>query len=221
MARTTLRLIAAGTTMALTAMFGAITSLPAAQAAPGPLSGTVFRDYNANGARNTATGPAAVDPGLPGVTVQAYGPSGALVGSTTSTANGSWSIAPSADGPYRIEFTNPPAGFQPSSSGAIGENTTVQFAPAAGETGIDIGYNIPSEYCQDNPDMVTSCYIYGPSAGNNNPVVVSFPYNAGTVEGDTVAANIDNPTAHALMIPHSQVGSTWGLAYERSAKTLY
>jgi hypothetical protein len=222
MSRFFVRSLAAITVAGLASTLGFFNPDTAAVAAPGPLSGTVFRDINANGVKDASTAtPTAVDSGQAGVTVQVFDPTGAQVATTTSAATGAWSITPSADGPYRIEFSNQPFGMEPTSAGAAGKNTAVQFAPAAGGTGFDIGYNLPSEYCQDNPDIATNCYVFGPYAANNNPVVVSFPYNAGTVEGDANPANVNNPTTHNIAIAQAQVGSTWGLAYQRNAKTLY
>ncbi len=216
------RSLAALTAIALSVTVLALTPLPVANAAPGPLSGTIFQDFNANGAKDSTTvPPAAVDRGLAGVTVTAYDPDGIAAGSAVSTATGTWSITPTADGPYRIEFGGPPAGMKPTSAGTAGENTTVQFAPAAGGSGFDLGFNLPRDYCQNNPDLVTNCYDFGPSINNPDPVVVSFPYNAGALPTDFNYANYDVPLTHDIALKASEVGSTWGLAYERSARKLY
>ena len=112
--------------------------------ASGTISGTVYIDYNMNGVRET-TGVApnlAVDGGLGGVTVTIYAPNGASRSATTS-ASGAYSINTSTapalpNGPYRIEFTNLPAGYQPSE---IGTNnaSTVKFVVNGTSTGNDFG----------------------------------------------------------------------------------
>ncbi|MGL4299880.1 MAG: SdrD B-like domain-containing protein, partial [Candidatus Neomicrothrix subdominans] len=203
----------------MTTGWSALSASPA-QAVPGPLGGTVFHDYNANGAQDgpTSEGNTSIDTGVGGVTITAFDPAGVAVGTTTSAGDGSWALTPTADGPYRVEFSALPSAYQPSSAGPAGENTTVQFVPAAGSTTVDLGVGIPSQYCQDNPEIVTNCYDFGPSVGSSDPVVVSLPYDAGGPPG---SSNADNPTTHDLMLTANQVGATWGLAYQRSARNLY
>jgi protocatechuate 3,4-dioxygenase beta subunit len=194
-----------------------------AQAAGGPISGVVFRDYNANGAiDNPASGtPAAADTGLAGVTVTAYDPAGATAGATTSDAVGQWNLVPTGTGPYRVEFTGFPGGYQPTSAGGNAAATTVQFVPATGGTDVNLGLNRPGEYCQDNPELVVNCYVFGDQSSQADPVLVSFPYGAGALPSVTTQPPYDVPTTHQLMIPGSQVGATWGLAYAKSSKRLF
>ena len=198
-------------------------------AVAGVVSGTVFQDYNYNGKRDTANTlanngqgqvGAAVDRGIAGVTVTAYDPSNIAVGTATSGADGSYSLNALGNGPYRIEFTNLPAGFFP---GPVGDNSrsNVQFTAGASASNIDFGIAVPAEYCQDNPTLVTSCYVGGPQT-SGNPVVVSFPYSAGSsrTSGGGPFNDFDAP-AHGNLTTDRQVGSLWGVAYARGAKTLY
>ena len=66
------------------------------------VSGTVFRDFNANGTRQT--GSPTNEIGIGDLTITAYDASGTAVGSTTSAADGTYTI-PSVSGDLRIEFT--------------------------------------------------------------------------------------------------------------------
>ena len=64
------------------------------------VSGTVFRDFNGNGTKdNTAT---FNEIGLAGITITAYDASGALVGSATSAADGTYTI-PGISGQVPVE----------------------------------------------------------------------------------------------------------------------
>lgn len=98
---------------------------------PGTVTGLVFRDYNANGVQD------ANEPGVGGVTITAYGATGAVVGNATSSAAlatlGTYSISwASADVRVRLEFTGLPGVAQQgaASSAAGGSGTSVQFVTA-------------------------------------------------------------------------------------------
>ena len=195
----------------------------------GTITGTVFQDYNANGTRDTGgTLPNAggegslalpTDRGVSGVTVTAYDSAGAAVGTATSDANGAYSLSATGTGPYRVEFTNLPAGFQPGVNAA--GKTAVQFVADGSTSGADLAINIPAEYCQNNPTIVTNCYVGG---SNNGPeeVLVTFPMSGGTsrTTGGAPFADFDTP-AHGIVGRANQIGTTWGLAYARSTRQLY
>ncbi|MEM7128148.1 MAG: SdrD B-like domain-containing protein [Chloroflexota bacterium] len=182
-----------------------LSSVSVTSVAPAAISGTVFRDFNSDG-ELTANG-SITEIGLAGVTVTAYGPDGNAVGNTTSGSDGTYSLTPSTNGPWRIEFTDLPAGYEPSFMGS--DNSSIQLVTTSGATGIDFAANRPADYCQSNPSLATVCYINGDSSGNED-VLVSFAYdNSGTAPA---------PTHEAVA---SQIGSTWGVAYQRSTEQLY
>jgi hypothetical protein len=196
--------------------------------AAGVITGTVFQDYNANGARDTTTTipnsgfgttGAAVDRGVGGITVTAYDAGGAVVGAATTAADGTYTLNAAGTGPYRIEFTNLPAGYHPGPRGA-NNGTSVQFVPDGNSSNVDLGIVFPADYCVDNPEVATNCYVFGDQVNgpyNANPTVVSFPYSAGS----TTTTNIDQPATHATMLRANQVGTTWGLAWARTTRRLY
>lgn len=198
-------------------------------AVAGVISGTVFQDYNYNGKRDTTTTLAnggqgafstAVDRGVAGVTVTAYDASNAVAGTATAGADGTYSLNASGNGPYRLEFTNLPAGYFP---GPVGDNSlsNVRFTADTSASNMDFGIVLPADFCQDNPTLVTSCYVGGPQT-SGNPVVVSFPYSAGStrMSGGPPFSDFDSP-AHGNLTTDVQVGTLWGVAYARGAKTLY
>lgn len=202
--------------------------------AAGTITGTVYQDYNANGARDVGatmtnagggTYRIADDVGLAGVLVTAYDSLGNVAGTATSAANGAYSLAVAGTGPYRLEFTSLPAGFQP---GPFGPNngTTVRFVPDGNSTNIDLGLVLPSEYCQNDPDLATACYVFGDQLigpNNTRAVLYSSPYSSGSsrTAGGAPFTDFDTPSTHTLQVPANQIGTTWGMAYQRTARQLY
>ena len=91
----------------------------------------------------------ATDRGVGGVTITVYDSDGNIAGTINQQPDGSYSLSATGSGPYRVEFTTLPPGFQP---GPVGPNngTTVRFLSGAA-SGIDLGIVLPSEYCQNNP----------------------------------------------------------------------
>ncbi|MGI8640123.1 MAG: C25 family cysteine peptidase [Pyrinomonadaceae bacterium] len=211
--------------------------------AAGTISGRVFQDFNGNGnydttltipndGLTTSTIGVAIDKGLQGVTVTAYDSAGAARGTTTTITGGTYSLTTTdaGSGPYRIEFTNLPAGYYPSArntdsvgSGiANGSGSTVQFASTP-STNVNLAVNYPADYSQNNPEVAASLYQAGSQVNNVQPVLVSFPYSAGSTDTATgaVEANFDQPTAHSLSLEAQDIGTTSGLAYARNSRLIY
>ncbi|MEZ4664050.1 MAG: SdrD B-like domain-containing protein, partial [Caldilineaceae bacterium] len=188
---------------------GVVNLAPASSVAPvaaGPISGNVFRDFNADGV-DAGTG----EPGVAGVTVTVYDPDGVARGSATTDANGNYTITPTGAGPYRVVFSNLPAGYYPTKRGA-GNGTSTQFVTTAGgASNINFGINDPVDYSQPNPTLVTPFYING-ATNTTAPTqaLVAFAYNS---SGATPA-----PT---VLATKAQIGSTWGVAYARSTGKIY
>ena len=198
--------------------------------ASGTITGTVFRDYNANGVRDTGgTAPNfAIDAGVQSVTVTAYDAAGVSRGTATTAANGTYSLSATGTGPYRIEFTNLPSGYLTGPHGT-NNNSSVQFVPDGNSSNINLGIASSLDYVQNDPELVTSCYVFGAqnaAAVATDPVLVTFPYSAGTTDTANVAlpafpTQYDNPTTHALMLPAQTLGTTFGIAYARNSRRIY
>lgn len=173
--------------------------------AAGDVSGTVFRDYNANGVQDAG------EPGVAGVTVTAYDSSGTSVGSTTTASDGTYTLTSLPDD-VRIEVTDLPSYLEPGPQGSDSE-TTVSFANSPA-TGVDIGVNNPVDYCQENPEVCTNLYVNGDPLGGGTTAgsdfLVTFQYD------DTGTTPAPNGIASG-----SEIGPTWGLAYQRSTQTVY
>ncbi|MFN7947516.1 MAG: SdrD B-like domain-containing protein [Blastocatellia bacterium] len=191
----------------------------------GTITGTVFHDYNANGVQDTTstisnngagTTAVAVDKGVAGVQVTAYDSSGAAAGTATTDASGNYSLSVSGSGPYRIEFTGISSDYTPgpAAAGASGSGTTVQFVAGASAANVNLGLVCASQYCADNPVIMTSCYVSGDAvngAAANDPVIVGFPYNS--------VGGSPGPPIHPAT--SKQVGPVFGLAWQRSSGSLF
>ena len=55
------------------------------------VTGTIFRDFNGNGTQQTVA--PTIEPGIAGVTVNAYNSADALLATTTTAANGTYTLA--------------------------------------------------------------------------------------------------------------------------------
>lgn len=193
-----------------------------AQAAPeaGVIQGTVYIDFNMNGARNT-TGIApdlAVDDGVGPVTVTAYAGNGASA-TTTTAADGTYSLDTSSlpAGPYRIEFTNLPAGYSPSYVGA-NNGSTVRFVPDGSQLGVDLGIlNASEEYCQNSPLVVIPRW----QNGNSQPVAGYAGNTISSLSTITWGTLSRDNSPQLNLSSMKDIGTTWATAYKKDTKKLY
>ena len=88
--------------VAPSAQSGKQAAQPQAPNAPNAISGLAFRDKNSDGKRDVG------EPGVVGIAVAAYGTDGTPRGTATTASDGSYSLAASGAGPFRVEFTNFP-----------------------------------------------------------------------------------------------------------------
>ncbi|MEZ4708312.1 MAG: SdrD B-like domain-containing protein [Caldilineaceae bacterium] len=179
---------------------------PAIALASGAISGTVFEDTNLNGSLTSG------ESGLGAVAVTVFDASGATCAASTS-ASGAYSINTAtcgslSAGPYRVEFALPTSlnYLEPSIAGG----TTVQFVNDGGGTA-NVGFHDPADYCDNNPNLATSCYRNGSGSAD---VLYSWNYN----NSGLISQGRPAPTREA---DNTQIGATWGLAYERSTGSLY
>ncbi len=186
----------------------------------GELGGTVYFDYDADGVKDSGE-----TNGAAGVTVMAFDVNGTTYSATSdsagryefSAANGN--AIPAGSYPVRLEFTNLPAsGFQTTTPHGANNSTSVQFA-ASSACNFDLGVMEQIGFCQDNPYVVTPCYVNGdpaPTSGSNlagdGDALVAFPYNSSG--GPTPATMLHLATAR-------QVGSVWGVAYNKFTKKVF
>ena len=203
--------------------------------AAGNITGTVFQDFNANGIYDTSGGttanPTAVDVVVAGVTVTAYDSTGAPRGSAVTNASGAYTLAATGTGPYRIEFTTLPIGFQPSARSVdsiTGNNadqagSAVQFVADGNTANINLAVSRARDYCQNNPEICATTYSFGTQ---NDPAIFTVPFNAGSTRttGGRLDPNGVNDFANGTRTQYStsaQTGTTYGLAYSRATRKIF
>ncbi|MFD2569818.1 SdrD B-like domain-containing protein, partial [Spirosoma soli] len=180
------------------------------------ITGTVYRDFNSNGIYESIANPANAtygEPGIAGVIVTAYGSASTTAPiSTTTSATGGYTLAVGSTSQYRLEFTNLVSGDFVSFSGA-NNGTNIQFV-AGGTTNANLGVNYAQNYCDtQNPPVYATRFVQNAIPANSNftdDVVVSFPY--------TTSGTSTTPSRWARA---GQVGSVWGLAYDRTRRKVY
>jgi hypothetical protein len=189
----------------------AVVNPSATSAVTGTIAGTVFEDFNANGAmdpgsNNSASGSAA-DVGVKGVMVTVTDSIGSVVTTTTDSA-GAFSVPiTAATNDVRVAI-DAPAGYLPGPQGPH-SGTTVQFvdltAPAAGA--VMVGLVRQGNYSPDRPrllNVLQSAAINGFSrqfvVQSDQPTLVS---------SDHADRNFAVPTTEATA---DQTGAIWGVA---------
>ena len=95
---------------------------------PNQITGTVFRDYDADGDLDSR------EPGVGGVTVTAYDDTNTAIATTTTNSSGAYSLSVTNGTDVRIEFTAIGANFQPGAAGGDSE-TSVAFTTQPGRAG--------------------------------------------------------------------------------------
>ena len=216
---------------------GAVDPTPAG-AVPGDCVGTVFRDHNANGVLDTRAAGTTVsdandaitdEPGEPDVTVTAYDDNGVVVGSAVTDATGQFDLdtTVAAGTPIRVEFTWTQPWLESGPNGPDNASS-VQFG-TAGSCDLDFGVMNPSDYCNDNPFLATTCFDVGPSSGSEAPALAAARYDWGVGEGDFPAgAEIGHtwvdpagdPAPPIKLAENQDIGTTWGQAWNRDTGNL-
>jgi SdrD B-like domain len=190
----------------------ALVTMPSlAAAGPGdpPVTGLVFRDYDADGVRDTR------EPGEPSVVVRAVDAAGASA-SATSGPDGTYSVDVTSlgAGPFRVEFDIPDTSTWLAEGAHGADNgTSVQFVAAGGTANFAV--QNPVDYCNANPRLVTTCFTGGDplAAGAAGPrsALKSFPY---TATGQNNPAVTDDASAE-------EIGATWGIATDRATGDVF
>lgn len=178
-----------------------------AQCTTADLGGVVFRDYDADGARDSN------EPGVSGISVSAYNATGASVATVTSDDDGDWVLAGLATSAVRLELSDLPSYLK---NGAVGSSSKSAVAfSGSNSCVINFALTNPGQYCQSDPEMAATRYARGDPLGNGSaaalPVVLEFPYSR---TGSASLSTSTTPTSAALS---ESIGSSWGAAYQRSS----
>lgn len=212
-------------------------------------TGTIFRDYNGNGTRQTtASATNILEPVVAGVIVNAYNSSDVCIASYVSGSNGIFSIPLSgttyngvqgsntgfvpASTAIRLEFVIPDAqndlkkvnaNFDFPSSGGVNYGTAVRFV-TSGSTGNNFAINYPAHYVANVNNTANSYYsvvqtLADPIAGSGNAGSQTAVLRIDY--SATGDANSNNwPAAQTLALA-SQTGSLYGMAYSKQANKIF
>lgn len=178
------------------------------------IRGLVFKDYNANGLRDSSA--TLFEPRVAGITIKVYDSLDALLASTTSLANGTYSFTSGQVGTgraLRVEFTGLPFFMYQGASGG----TSVQFVTSGTSTAattVNYGMNNPDDFCHNNPLVIVPRNFVGPKSVTGKSLEGVYYNTAGGTAGSP------EPTQQQLA-DNSLTGATWGLAYSRKNKMIY
>ena len=183
------------------ALLLALLPMQTAYAGPTDIEGTVFRDRTFDGTFDLG------EPGEAGITVVATDAAG-TTSSTVTSADGTYVLDTSSlVGPVRVEFQIPDSMSSWLTSGPLGANNRSDVVQVAqGATAVDFGVVNGSHYCQDNPDVITNCYIEGDQLSGGD-VLVRTEFEA---SGDGLGAG----TPETVVADSTVIGTTYGLAVQ-------
>ncbi len=181
-------------------------------------SGTVFRDFNGNGTKDTN------EPLVSGILVKAFNAAGTQCASTTSagTTSPNYTLT-GCSGQVRVEFTIPAvgncvnSGIDFSSASGTTYGSSVQFV-ASTATNVNFAVHNPSDYNTGTTgvNVFIPCYINGDPlvAGGtaNGAWFIGYPY---TNSGATTT------TPPSQKVNGAIIGPTWGVAYSKQAKKVF
>jgi hypothetical protein len=186
------------------------------------ITGTVFRDLNASGVRQSSG--TFIEPGAAGVQVRAFDdddPIGTPTSMATTSSTGVFTLSGLTNGTrYRLEFSWADPLLFPGAAGG----TSVQFVQAPA-TNVWAEVNFPEDYCQSAPSVTLPQYINGLPSGNaaNDPAIYSVAFDATGLNANYTTVNGVQGTGPvpATSATISQVGSVWGNAYDAPRQRVF
>jgi hypothetical protein len=176
--------------------------------ADGSISGTVFRDFNANGVWD------ANEPGIGGIVVTAVSDTGDTQ-TTTTDPDGSYTLPTLSGNDARVEFTLPTDGsldfLQPGAAGG----TTVQFVSIASDiSNVDAGFNNPAQYSVAAPKVVVPRWTRGePTAAPNNAESV--------IRAHDYLANGASAPLYDDYATYAEVGTIFGISHQTQSGVIF
>jgi protocatechuate 3,4-dioxygenase beta subunit len=177
------------------------------------ISGTVYKDFNGNGSRQT-TAPAN-EPGVGGIVVNAYDATNTVIETAISASDGTYSMPFTV--PVRIEFVLPTSGgcVNPDFdfTGFSGDGNNVRFVNAA-TSGLDYGMLSADEYVVNtDPEIFVPYYIDGdPLGGGSSGTASAFQSHNYSTSGTA---------SPARSLQANQIGAVWGVAFSKQANQVF
>lgn len=180
------------------------------------MSGSVYRDLPVSGTGLNTYGVKDTNEfGVEGVMVMVTDSTGAIVGSPTQTdASGAWSVN-GTSGDVRVEFSNIPA-YLASSPVNNDSNTTVQFIADGGTA--NLGLHDPADFNNQDYDELRIANLVSrngdPLGGGNTATQNAFQTYLYNSQGY-------GPNDVTTLAKAEDIGSVWGVAYQKETKTLF
>lgn len=179
------------------------------QLAMADISGTIFRDFNANGFQDLS---ATQEPGIGGITVSctdSKGGTGSTVSSIDPDLLGSYTLKGCA-GDARVVFASSLVNDY-SSTLSVNENTNVRFVKD-GQINLNYGINYPVDYCPADPTLLVTSHYTGDGTGSNAGLgsLYSFP-----------ASSTGREVPATVALSKGEVGAIWGVAYDNTRHRVY
>ncbi|MDX2135321.1 MAG: SdrD B-like domain-containing protein, partial [Saprospiraceae bacterium] len=183
---------------------------------PNAVGGTVYRDFDSDGTKDAS------EFGVEGALIHVYDASENLLCTSTSDFRGRWTcLGLTAGQKVRVEIISYPFGLNPGGLGPDNFGGVVQFATVGSNCTVDFGLLPPETYCENDPIVVTPCYITGdplkPGDAATAPVLVAVSYDPNAQTGD----NNGNTPVNRYIANGGEVGTVWGIAHQRSTKKVF
>ncbi|MEL6276957.1 MAG: hypothetical protein AAFU03_17790, partial [Bacteroidota bacterium] len=150
----------------------------------------------------------------------AYNNANSVVAQDNTSTDGNYLLTIGAgSGIHRVEITDLPSYLEPGAAG-----TTTVFFAGPNET-LEVALENPGKFSQNDPTLITTCFIEGPQPGAMEEALIRFNYDAGCFDAGVNASCDDGgdfATPAPIAIASAQeIGSTFGLAYQRSTESVY
>ncbi|MCK7595040.1 GEVED domain-containing protein [Pseudomarimonas salicorniae] len=176
------------------------------------VDGTVFADLDGDGVFDSAGVQAEL--GIAGATVQAQDELGNTT-SVTTGATGAYSVTlPGSQ--LRIEVTQG-ARIEPARSSLGAGSRPNVFFVSGSQSGRHVGFADPGHFCQTSPEVIANVY----SNGNPNSASGASGANSWMVRAPFFFSDDTSNPPNATVAVGRVMGSTWGLAYQRSTDSVF
>jgi len=192
----------------------------------GAITGTAFKDYNADGIKQDG------EPGVKGITVTAYDENDIELTNVITDENGNYILNLSQ--PVRLEFKLPESGCMAQSgidfpsAGGNHSASNIQFASGDGKIVRDFAISYPLDFStQEDPWTFLPIMVNGDPTGGDTAgeeiALVKFKYqNEGEANnsGKEPDDGLEGPEWIELA-KQSQIGPTHGVAYSREGRRVF
>ena len=199
----------------------------AAVAATGTVTGTVFRDFNGNGAQdsgNAVGSGLANDTGLAGVSVTATDDAG-TTWTTTSAADGTYTlpVTNSSANTVRVQFTGLPAGYEDGAvHGVDADNKTAVRFVTVNSTDVDFAANTPEDYTQPGgAPLVTAIQWAGSPFAADGGTKGGEPALAGIGYDDGYSGPQPDFAKRVTLATYGEVGSISANVFQSSSNSVF